>query len=67
MSPSPPPRSPASPDLPLNHVSVQVRGLNYFFGKGDLRKQALFNINLDLHRGQIVIMTGPPVPAKPPC
>lgn len=43
----------------LDNISVQIRGLNYFFGKGDLRKQALFDINLDLHRGQIVIMTGP--------
>jgi putative ABC transport system ATP-binding protein len=39
--------------------SVQVRHLNYFFGKGDLRKQVLFDISLELHPGQIVIMTGP--------
>lgn len=46
---------------PKNHrnYSVQVRDLNYFFGQGDLRKQVLYDINLDLHRGQIVIMTGP--------
>ncbi|HEY9889846.1 MAG TPA: ATP-binding cassette domain-containing protein [Candidatus Obscuribacterales bacterium] len=39
--------------------AVQIRQLNYFFGTGDLRKQVLFDINLDLPRGQIVIMTGP--------
>ncbi|MBD1918064.1 MULTISPECIES: ATP-binding cassette domain-containing protein [Cyanophyceae] len=39
--------------------SVQVRHLDYFFGRGDLRKQVLFDISLDLHPGQIVIMTGP--------
>jgi putative ABC transport system ATP-binding protein len=39
--------------------SVQVRDLNYFFGRGDLRKQVLYDINLNLQRGQIVIMTGP--------
>jgi putative ABC transport system ATP-binding protein len=38
---------------------VQIRNLNYYFGQGDLRKQALYDINLDLLRGQIVIMTGP--------
>lgn len=43
----------------LDGISVQVQQLNYFFGRGDLRKQALYDINLDLHRGQIVIMTGP--------
>ncbi|MBU6230059.1 MAG: ATP-binding cassette domain-containing protein [Cyanobacteria bacterium REEB459] len=43
----------------LQDASVQVMGLNYFFGQGDLRKQVLYDINLDLQRGQIVIMTGP--------
>lgn len=41
------------------HLAVQVRNLNFFFGSGELRKQVLFDINLDLPRGQIVIMTGP--------
>ncbi|NEQ29794.1 MAG: ATP-binding cassette domain-containing protein [Leptolyngbya sp. SIO4C5] len=40
-------------------LAVQVRGLNYYFGQGDLSKQVLFDINLDLPTGQIVIMTGP--------
>jgi putative ABC transport system ATP-binding protein len=39
--------------------AVQIRNLNYYFGRGDLRKQVLYDINLDLPRGQIVIMTGP--------
>ena len=39
--------------------SVQIRSLNYFFGWGELRKQVLYDISLDLSRGQIVIMTGP--------
>jgi len=42
-----------------DNCSVSVRDLNYFFGRGDLRKQVLYGINLDLYRGQIVIMTGP--------
>lgn len=40
-------------------LAVRVRNLNYFYGQGDLRKQVLYNINLDLPKGQIVIMTGP--------
>ena len=39
--------------------AVQIRNLNYYFGRGELRKQVLYDINLDLPRGQIVIMTGP--------
>lgn len=49
------------PSLPpvAAEASIQVRNLNYFFGKGDLRKQVLYDIDLDLRPGQIVIMTGP--------
>ena len=55
---SPGPTSPGAAS-PGAEISVQVQTLDYFFGQGDLRKQVLFNINLELHRGQIVIMTGP--------
>ncbi|CAN1210725.1 DevA family ABC transporter ATP-binding protein [Tumidithrix helvetica PCC 7403] len=44
---------------PTLQPSVQVSNLNYYFGEGELKKQVLFNINLDLYPGQIVIMTGP--------
>ncbi len=40
-------------------TAVEIRQLNYFFGQGDLRKQVLYDINLELPRGQIIIMTGP--------
>ncbi|OWY65595.1 ABC transporter ATP-binding protein [cyanobacterium TDX16] len=39
--------------------AVIIRQLNYYFGQGDLRTQVLYDINLDLPKGQIVIMTGP--------
>lgn len=39
--------------------AVQIQGLNYYFGQADLRKQVLFDINLTLPQGQIVILTGP--------
>jgi putative ABC transport system ATP-binding protein len=38
---------------------ISVQNLNHYFGKGDLRKQVLSNINLDILPGEIVIMTGP--------
>jgi putative ABC transport system ATP-binding protein len=41
------------------HSAVQIQGLNYYFGQGDLRKQVLFDVNLTLPQGQIVILTGP--------
>jgi len=39
--------------------SVQIRNLNFHYGEGDLFKQVLFDINLDIYPGQIVILTGP--------
>lgn len=45
--------------LASHDLAVQVRHLNYYFGQGDLRKQVLTDIHLDLPKGQIVIMTGP--------
>ena len=38
---------------------VLARGVNHFFGTGDNRKQGLFDNNLTLMPGEIVIMTGP--------
>jgi putative ABC transport system ATP-binding protein len=43
----------------LAKPSVQIRNLDFFYGEGDLRKQTLFDINLELYPGQIAIMTGP--------
>lgn len=38
---------------------ISIQNLNHFFGQGQLRKQVLFNINLEINAGEIVIMTGP--------
>jgi putative ABC transport system ATP-binding protein len=38
---------------------ICARHLNHYFGRGELRKQALFEIDLDIYAGEIVIMTGP--------
>ncbi len=49
-------------ETPINSATdlvISVRNLNYYFGKGELRKQALYDINLDIKAGEIVLMTGP--------
>ena len=38
---------------------ISIRHLNHYFGQGQLRKQVLFDINLEINRGEIVLMTGP--------
>lgn len=43
-----------SPDPVIN-----IHQVNHFFGSGSLRKQVLFDINLAIMPGEIVIMTGP--------
>ena len=38
---------------------ISIHSLNHYLGAGNLRKQVLFDINLDIKPGEIVIMTGP--------
>ena len=38
---------------------ISIQKVNHYFGQGSLRKQVLFDINLDISAGEIVIMTGP--------
>lgn len=38
---------------------IDIQNLDYYFGSGHLKKQILFNINLTINAGEIVIMTGP--------
>jgi putative ABC transport system ATP-binding protein len=40
-------------------IAISVQNLNHYFGQGQLRKQVLFDINLEINTGEIVIMTGP--------
>ncbi len=42
-----------------NESLIKIENLNFAFGQGNLRKQILFDINLQIKRGEIVIMTGP--------
>ncbi|MFM7426754.1 MAG: DevA family ABC transporter ATP-binding protein [Elainella sp.] len=48
------------PTFPPSHLPIiTAHHLNHHFGQGDLRKQALFDINLEIQTGEIVLMTGP--------
>ncbi len=38
---------------------ISIKHLNHYYGKGALRRQILFDINLEIYSGEIVIMTGP--------
>ena len=41
------------------NLVIDIHNLDHYFGKGELRKQVLFEINLEINRGEIVLMTGP--------
>jgi putative ABC transport system ATP-binding protein len=43
----------------MNTPVISASHLNHYFGQGDLRKQVLFDVRLDIYSGEIVIMTGP--------
>jgi len=38
---------------------IQIKNLCHYYGTGNLRKQILFDINLTIQPGEIVLMTGP--------
>ena len=38
---------------------IRVEGLNHSYGRGELRKQVLFDVAVEIRRGEIVIVTGP--------
>lgn len=43
-----------SDDYPIN-----VRGLNHWFGTGEARKQAIFDVDLKVVRGSLTVLMGP--------
>lgn len=40
-------------------AAISISQLNHYYGNGALKKQILFDINLEIQPGEIVIMTGP--------
>jgi putative ABC transport system ATP-binding protein len=45
--------------LSISLPAITIQGLNHTFGQGKLKKQVLFDLNLEIDTGEIVIMTGP--------
>lgn len=43
----------------MSQPIISIAQLNHHFGQNDLTKQVLFNINLDIYPGEIVVLTGP--------
>lgn len=43
----------------MTDAPISTRGLNHFFGSGDARKQAIFDIDLTIQRGSLTILMGP--------
>lgn len=50
---------PEMPAIAPSDPAISMTQLNHYYGQGSLRKQVLFDINLQIDRGEIVIMTGP--------
>ena len=44
---------------PSTQTVVNINNLSHFFGEGKLRKQILFDINLTLNSGEVIILKGP--------
>lgn len=43
----------------MPNAPIEVRGLNHFFGVGEARKQAIFDIDLTIVQGSLTILMGP--------
>ena len=51
-----------SPDLPrpaAPRPTVRVEALNHFYGHGEARNQVLYDNDIEIGAGQLVVMTGP--------
>lgn len=48
-----------------NQPVIDLKNLNHYFGKGEGSKQVLFNIDLQINRGEIVLMVQVKLPYLP--
>ncbi len=42
----------------IENAPIVIKGLNHWFGRGEARKQALFDVDLTIERGKLVILMG---------
>jgi putative ABC transport system ATP-binding protein len=43
----------------VTSAHIVIDSLNHHFGEGDLRRQILFDINTEIHPGEVILLTGP--------
>jgi putative ABC transport system ATP-binding protein len=43
----------------MSLAPIALQNVNHYFGEGELRKQILFDVTIEVPAGQIVILTGP--------
>jgi putative ABC transport system ATP-binding protein len=43
----------------MDQSPISVQSLNHSYGKGELKKQVLFDVSVEIQAGEIVIVTGP--------
>lgn len=43
----------------MSQPAIKINNLSHYFGHDRLQKQVLYDINLEIHSGEIIIMTGP--------
>ncbi|NJR25801.1 MAG: ATP-binding cassette domain-containing protein [Richelia sp. CSU_2_1] len=51
--------TPQTNNIQISQPVISMHKLDHYFGQGQLRKQVLFDINLEINAGEIVLMTGP--------
>lgn len=42
-----------------NHPVVEIKNMDFYYGQNKMKKQILYDINLTLNQGEVVIMKGP--------
>lgn len=50
---------PRPASAPAGEYAIAARGLNFSFGEGELQKQILFDVTLNVAPGEVVLLTGP--------
>jgi putative ABC transport system ATP-binding protein len=43
----------------MSQPAIKIHNLSHYFGQGKLQKQVLYDIDLEINSGEIILMTGP--------